>query len=127
VALTVTDYRLNANHNIHISQVENDLIVTDYRLNANHNRILQHFSHFQIVHLGDSRLQLDCSSLGGLGCCDLHLGDSRLHQPPIDTIVTDYRLNANHNIHITQVDNDFIVTDYRLNANHNRILQHFWR
>ncbi|VVM19126.1 Helicase loader DnaI, partial [uncultured Gammaproteobacteria bacterium] len=32
-------------------------------------------------------------------------------------IVTDYRLNANHNKHLMYLS--MIVTDYRLNANHN--------
>ncbi|SSC08579.1 Helicase loader DnaI [bacterium endosymbiont of Bathymodiolus sp. 5 South] len=35
--LIVTDYRLNANHNIELSLFLLSLIVTDYRLNANHN------------------------------------------------------------------------------------------
>ena len=34
-------------------------------------------------------------------------------------IVTDYRLNANHNIPVTTHLSPRIVTDYRLNANHN--------
>ncbi|SSC11037.1 Helicase loader DnaI [thiotrophic endosymbiont of Bathymodiolus puteoserpentis (Logatchev)] len=35
--LIVTDYRLNANHNMVSSTHSNYGIVTDYRLNANHN------------------------------------------------------------------------------------------
>jgi hypothetical protein len=34
-------------------------------------------------------------------------------------IVTDYRLNANHNYLFMDILINFIVTDYRLNANHN--------
>ncbi|CAC9641343.1 Helicase loader DnaI [uncultured Gammaproteobacteria bacterium] len=34
-------------------------------------------------------------------------------------IVTDYRLNANHNYKTVISPNTNIVTDYRLNANHN--------
>ena len=35
-------------------------------------------------------------------------------------IVTDYRLNANHNHWQIKTQLVAIVTDYRLNANHNR-------
>ncbi|SSC08577.1 Helicase loader DnaI [bacterium endosymbiont of Bathymodiolus sp. 5 South] len=35
-------------------------------------------------------------------------------------IVTDYRLNANHNPFVFLLVTRFIVTDYRLNANHNK-------
>ena len=35
--LIVTDYRLNANHNLSSSIQLLTVIVTDYRLNANHN------------------------------------------------------------------------------------------
>ena len=35
-------------------------------------------------------------------------------------IVTDYRLNANHNKGNTIFKTIIIVTDYRLNANHNK-------
>ncbi|SSC08578.1 Helicase loader DnaI [bacterium endosymbiont of Bathymodiolus sp. 5 South] len=38
----------------------------------------------------------------------------------ISLIVTDYRLNANHNCVYFQLKRAFIVTDYRLNANHNK-------
>ncbi|SSC08238.1 Helicase loader DnaI [bacterium endosymbiont of Bathymodiolus sp. 5 South] len=34
-------------------------------------------------------------------------------------IVTDYRLNANHNVLSLLILVSSIVTDYRLNANHN--------
>ena len=37
----------------------------------------------------------------------------------IPLIVTDYRLNANHNYSIILYSLFLIVTDYRLNANHN--------
>ena len=36
-----------------------------------------------------------------------------------DNIVTDYRLNANHNLIKGIMADQLIVTDYRLNANHN--------
>ena len=34
-------------------------------------------------------------------------------------VVTDYRLNANHNHRLPNKNKAQIVTDYRLNANHN--------
>ncbi|VVM18745.1 Helicase loader DnaI [uncultured Gammaproteobacteria bacterium] len=37
IMLIVTDYRLNANHNIVLMDINLLAIVTDYRLNANHN------------------------------------------------------------------------------------------
>ena len=37
-------------------------------------------------------------------------------------IVTDYRLNANHNARNRAKLPDGIVTDYRLNANHNALV-----
>ncbi len=37
-------------------------------------------------------------------------------------IVTDYRLNANHNWEKIAVLHKGIVTDYRLNANHNYMI-----
>ncbi len=44
--------------------------------------------------------------------------------PPPKCIVTDYRLNANHNFGNRQNKISRIVTDYRLNANHNLGLNH---
>ncbi|VVM18744.1 Helicase loader DnaI [uncultured Gammaproteobacteria bacterium] len=41
---------------------------------------------------------------------------------PYTIIVTDYRLNANHNCQCSTML--AIVTDYRLNANHNYVLVH---
>jgi hypothetical protein len=69
----VTDYRLNANHNLSSLLAINSLIVTDYRLNA--NGVLVRCD----LHLGDSRLQSQLCQTNRLGGCDLHLGDSRLH------------------------------------------------
>ncbi|CAC9630144.1 Helicase loader DnaI [uncultured Gammaproteobacteria bacterium] len=43
--------------------------------------------------------------------------------PVTSSIVTDYRLNANHNRGLTQWPLKKIVTDYRLNANHNLTVQ----
>ena len=40
--------------------------------------------------------------------------------PPSNFIVTDYRLNANHNYSVKSLEIQVIVTDYRLNANHNQ-------
>ena len=40
---------------------------------------------------------------------------------PEPDIVTDYRLNANHNDGVIEMDTIAIVTDYRLNANHNYV------
>ncbi|VVH62507.1 Helicase loader DnaI [uncultured Gammaproteobacteria bacterium] len=40
-----------------------------------------------------------------------------------EAIVTDYRLNANHNLIYHKPFSFYIVTDYRLNANHNSGLQ----
>ena len=37
----------------------------------------------------------------------------------LQMIVTDYRLNANHNHCKETYNSNIIVTDYRLNANHN--------
>jgi hypothetical protein len=67
------------------------------------------------LHLGDSRLQFISEHFTVIAGCDLHLGDSRLQSTRDSTaspkcksqhcgeygdktrIVTDYRLNANHN------------------------------
>jgi hypothetical protein len=98
-------------------------IVTDYRLNANHNLRMYRYHPKRIVtkyecyvlcccdlHLGDSRLQCLKKSLILSLSCDLHLGDSRLQYIKMNYYIYDSCATIN----------SVIVTDYRLNANHNK-------